>query len=445
MIETLPYFGLALAAFGLNIPCGYFREGSPKFSTKWFLWIHASIPVIIFLRIFWHTSPLAIPVWIFLAVYGQIIGGKKRRAKMTVQEQEALQQIPPLLDAGSNPPGIADKDVMVTLLNMGGPRTNEEVPVFLKRIFLDPIILRFPLSMILQPFFAWMLVTFRQKGVRERYKLIGGASPIYDATQAQAQALKAELSRRGRAFDTAFSFNYSDPLPDQTIDEVKDAGKTHILPLSLYPHYSKATTGSNLHYLTKAAEARYPQVRFLSAVPYYLHDDYIAAFVDRIKEQAGEGESLNDFYLLFSAHGLPLYFLTEGDPYPFQIAQTTARILEKLGRRKKWALSYQSAVGPLQWLKPSTDDMLTALARRGIKKIVVVPVSFVTDHIETLCEIDIEYRHFAQNLGIEDFRMSKALECHPGFISALADAVEASLPRTPQDAREVPAEQHAAR
>ena len=171
----------------------------------------------------------------------------------------------------------------------------------------------------------------------------------------------------------------------------------------------------------------YPDLTFLTTQSYYLADSYIEAFVNRIRETLTSGESLDDFYLLFSAHGLPLYFLAQGDSYPFQIAQTVAKILDRVGRKQAWAISYQSAVGPMRWLQPSTEAMIKALARRGIKKLLVVPVSFVTDHIETLCEIDIEYRAFAESLDISDFRMSKALECHPGFITALADCVEESL------------------
>jgi ferrochelatase len=124
---------------------------------------------------------------------------------------------------------------------------------------------------------------------------------------------------------------------------------------------------------------------------------------------------------------LPKYFLLEGDPYPFQISQTVAKVLAKLKREKNWVISYQSAVGPLEWLKPSTEDIIVALKNRGIEKLLVVPISFVSDHIETLCEIDIEYRHFAEKLGINDFRMSKALECHPDFIRALVDSIESVI------------------
>lgn len=325
-------------------------------------------------------------------------------------------------------PAIDDRQVMVTLMNMGGPRTNADVKTFLKRVFNDPILIRFPWSKILQPLFAWLLVTFRGKATEARYQLIGGGSPIYESTQKQAQALQVELNRRGRHLDVIFSFNYAEPLPSDAIRAIKQAGKRYILPLSLYPHYSLATTGSNVHYLKKEAQKNYLDLKFLPVPSYYLHESYIRAFCDRIEEQLRPGESLDDFYLLFSAHGLPQYFLMEGDPYPFQIAQTTALILQKLNRQDCWAICYQSDVGPIEWLKPTTEHMIKTLADRGIKKIIIVPIAFVGDHIETICEIDMEYRHTAQKAGITDFRMSRALENHPGFIEAMADGVGAVLP-----------------
>lgn len=324
---------------------------------------------------------------------------------------------------------VKDEEVAVVLFNMGGPKINADVKPFLTRLFNDPLILRFPMSSLLQPFFAWLMVTFRGKATQERYQLIGGGSPIFDSTEKQVKALKDELKRRGRNLDVSFCFNYSEPLPEGVIESIKAAGKKYILPVSLYPHYSKATTGSNLHYLKEAAQKIYPEVQFLNASEYYLNDSYIEGFVDRIKESIKPGESLDDFYLMFSAHGLPLYFLIEGDPYPYQIHETTVKIIERLKRRDKWAVCFQSAVGPIKWLKPTTEGMIKILANRGQKKLLVIPVAFVSDHIETICEIDIEYRHTAQGAGVTDFRMSRALECHSGFIQALADSVEASLGR----------------
>jgi len=420
-----PYLTLILVALLVNVPLGYIRENYPKFSFAWLFWIHASIPLIIYLRVTMGTSKLFIPFTILYAILGQIWGSRWRGKYIPRKKREHLQQIPKI-DSGENV-RVPDSEVMVTLLNMGGPKTNADVRDFQKRLFSDSRLIRFPMSWAFQRLFAWILVALRSKFAEERYRLIGGGSPIFESTQNQTKALQAELERRGRNVDVTFSFNYSPPLPEETILAVKKSGKKYILPLSLYPHYSKATTGSNVHYLKKAAKEIYPEVQFLDTPSYYLHEGYIQAFVDRILEQVQPGESLDDFYLMFSAHSLPIYFIKEGDLYPFQVSQTVTRVLAGLNRKDQWTIAYQSAVGPLQWLKPATEDMIAALAHRGTKKLLVVPISFVTDHIETTCEIDIEYRQVAEKLGIRDFRMSKAIECHPRFIEALADNVEEAL------------------
>ncbi len=421
-----PYWTIAAVAVLLNIPMGYLREATPKFSLNWFFWIHASIPFLIYLRLAFHSSKLFIPVAIFLAIVGQLIGSRLRRRKMTVADKERLAQINDLkIPAPAQT--IPDSDVTIVLMNMGGPENIAGVRPFLRRLFLDRRILRFPLAVVLQPFFAWLIIAIRGKATEHRYSLIGGGSPILKSTLAQRDALQRELHVRGRKMNVEICFNYSSPLPSEAVAKIKNSERRHIFPLSLYPHYSEATTGSNLFYLKEESKKSFPEAIFLESQTYYLDNNYIDAFVDRVNETLKPGESLENFYVLFSAHGLPLYFLVEGDPYPFQIAQTIGKVLERLNRRECWSVSYQSAVGPLVWLKPSTGDMIHALARRGIKKLLVVPISFVTDHIETTCEIDIEYRAVAEKLGIADFRMSKALECHQGFITALADCAEGSL------------------
>lgn len=418
------YLTLAFCALLVNIPLGYIRGNRPKFSLQWYLWIHASIPLIIYLRAILEIPGAFIPTTIFIAIIGQILGGHWRESQMTNKDVEYLGQIPSIEHGLQE---VSDTDVIVTLLNMGGPNTNSDVRDFQRRLFNDSMLIRFPLSWAFQKLFATLLIAFRTKTTEKRYQLIGGGSPIFRSTKDQAIALQDELDKRGRSLKVIFSFNYSSPLPDETIQEIQQAKKKYILPLSLYPHFSKATTGSNIYHLKKSAKAIYPQLKFLNSPSYYLDDHYIQAFTDRILEKLQPGETLDDFYLLFSAHGLPLYFLTEGDLYPYQISQTVANVLAKLNRDNNWTICYQSAVGPLQWLKPAIEDMIKALARRRIKKIMVVPISFVTDHIETICEIDMEYRKIAEDLGVDDFRMSSALECHPKFITALADTVERTL------------------
>ncbi len=346
----------------------------------------------------------------------------------TTQQIERREQIPDLQLPKLLPDQIPikDEDIAVVLFNMGGPANIAEVEPFLKRLFNDSLIIRFPFA---QSIFADLLIRSRLKDVQKRYQLIGVGSPLLASSLKQLEALTQELKKRGRPLEVFLSFNYSDPLPAKTIAAIKQKGKKFILPVGLYPHYSLSTTASNIFYLKQEAQANYPEVSFLESYSYHLYDGYIQAFVDRIGASVGPHETLDDFYLLFSAHGTPLYFVKEGDPYSYLVWQSISRILADLKRMHNWSISYQSAVGPMAWLKPSTDAMIKALAQRSVKKMIVVPISFVTDHIETLCEIDIEYRELAKDCGIEDFRMSKAIECHPGFIGALADCVENSLRR----------------
>jgi ferrochelatase len=426
MTNAVIYFVTFLALFAVNVPLGYWLLGTQKFSDRWLTVMGASALLLIYLNSNLPSPWAGLIVSVIVSAIGQNTGRSLRQQSMTVDEREELAQIPNLrLDKAG---ALDTRDVTVVLLNMGGPKTNADVKDFLHRIFLDPLILRFPLSKLLQPFFAWLIVTLRWKVTAERYQKIGGGSPIYSSTQAQVMALRDELKRRGRNLDVTYCFNYSEPLPATVLKEMAAQKKKYLLPLSLYPHYSKATTGSNLAYLKMAAAEILPKLKFLPVADYSLHPDYVKALADRVREQVKEGESLEDFYLLFSPHGLPQYFLNEGDPYPFLISQTAAAVLVELNRHDRWSLAYQSDVGPVEWLKPSTGNMISALARRGVKKLIVIPIAFVSDHIETLCEIDIEYRHQAETEGIADFRMSRAVETHPGFISALADTVERLLP-----------------
>ncbi|VAX37875.1 Ferrochelatase, protoheme ferro-lyase, partial [hydrothermal vent metagenome] len=360
-----PYVTLSVAAFLVNLPLGYIREQYPRFSLMWFFWIHASIPLIIYLRITLGTSKLFIPISIFIAILGQVISSRLYIRNRSKEKMDSLNQIPNL----SKRSKVNSSEVMVVLLNMGGPKTSVDIPDFQKRLFSDRQLIRFPMGFLFQGLFAQLLVKLRGKAAAKRYQLIGGGSPIFESTGNQTEALREELKRRNCGADVTFSFNYSEPLPEKTIEIAKQAGKKYIFPLSLYPHYSKATTGSNIHYLKKAAQKTYPEIQFLKTPSYHLHDGYIQAFVDRIYEQIKNDESLDDFYIIFSAHSLPLYFLKEGDIYPFQISQTVAKMVGQLNRKNNWIISYQSAVGPLEWIKPATEAVIKALAREGFKKI----------------------------------------------------------------------------
>ena len=196
-----PYILLALTSLLVNIPLGYIRENTPKFSLPWLFWIHASIPLVIYLRMTLGTSRLFIPVCIFWAIVGQIWGSRARRRVMSQEDAERLQQIPKM-DIRKRE-GINDEEALIVLLNMGGPKTNADVPDFQKRLFSDPLLIRFPMSFVFQKLFALLLVAFRTKEAQKRYQRIGGGSPIFESTLAQTRALQAELSRRGRTLTWA--------------------------------------------------------------------------------------------------------------------------------------------------------------------------------------------------------------------------------------------------
>ncbi len=414
---------LLTIAFFVNFLGGIQKTRLPRFSSAWFSWTIGPFIALGVALCCYHATWLQGIVSVVVGILGHRIGSKLTQNQITLAETEKLQQIGLLQYPGFRS-HVKDEDVAVVLMNMGGPVNLHRVEPFLRRLFNDSMILRFPFA---QSFFADVLIRARLKEVEERYALIGGGSPLLKSSVAQMRALREEFKKRDRALDVYLGFNYSEPLPHQTIAQIQRAGKKYILPLSLYPHYSFSTTASNVHYLKAEAKKNYPSLEFLQCFSYHTYDGYIQAFVDRIHGIIQENESLDDFYILFSAHGTPLYFVNEGDPYAFLVSQSIALILNKLNRQHQWSISYQSAVGPLQWLKPSTDDMLNALARRGVTKLIVVPISFVTDHIETLCEIDIEYRKAANDVGITDFRMTKAIECHDDFIKALADCAIRSL------------------
>ena len=214
---------ILIISLWINIPFGYVRENSPKFSLKWFFWIHASIPFLVYLRLTLHTTPLLIPLCIILAIVGQVIGSKLRRRQMSRDEKESLQRIFNL--KLPTPKNFNESDMIIVLLNMGGPRTNKDVKSFQERLFNDPVLIRFPLSFVFQKFFAWILIALRLKVVEDRYRKIGGGSPIYQSTESQAKALYKELQRRGTNIDVIYSFNYSPPLPEETIIQIKQRGK----------------------------------------------------------------------------------------------------------------------------------------------------------------------------------------------------------------------------
>lgn len=306
----------------------------------------------------------------------------------------------------------------VLLLQMGGPDSLDAVRPFLLNLFSDRDIIKIGPAW-LQPIIARLIVKRRARHVEENYSQIGGKSPLRELTEQQAAALEQRL---GKGFRCFVAMRYWRPSTIEALAAIKKAGISEIIALSLYPHFSRATTGSSIRELQRIlAEAG---VSFKVSCVQSFHNNplYIDALAERIKEGLGVFHPLADVELLFSAHSLPRSFIDEGDPYLAQIEETVRLVMERFSIPHH--LSFQSRAGPVKWLEPSTDDMLQKLAANGSKNILVIPLSFVSDHIETLHEIDIEYSRKAWELGIARFERMPSLNSSPLFIECLAELVK---------------------
>lgn len=329
------------------------------------------------------------------------------------------------------------KQIGVILHNLGGPTSLDAIGPFLRNLFLDPEIIRIPLP---KPFdrlfprslFAWFVSRRRTPKVRPNYEAIGGKSPINERSVEQAQALERELNERftGIAqFHVRLGMRYWHPFTRVAMDEFKELGIRDVFLLPLYPQYSRTTTGSSFKEwrdIHRSAFARWFRVKAVK--DYYLHPRFIAAINERIdatlRERFTDVERAN-VNLLFSAHGTPVSEVVAGDPYSHQIRATVRAVMDARGNDLPYHESFQSRVGPVKWLEPYTQDKLAELGASGVKTLLVVPVAFVTDHIETLHELDIELREVAEHNGIHKYEVMYALNDGAPFIAALADLVQA--------------------
>ncbi len=321
----------------------------------------------------------------------------------------------------------------VILLNMGGPDSLESIKPFLKNLFSDRDIIRLG-PPFLQKFIASIIITKRLKSVKEAYSLIGGKSPLFDITKAQAEALENLLNSeiKDQKFKVYIGMRYWHPFIEEAVKDMYNDGVRKIIALSLYPHYSKTTTGSSIKAFKRAIMNTYkcegigdqnycincPPVTIKIVDTWYDNPFYIDALVEKIQK------AMENFkerpVVLFSAHSLPKRFVDEGDPYVEHTMATIKAIKDKIDI--DWYLSFQSKTGPVEWLEPSTEDKLLDLSKKGIKNVIIVPISFISDHIETLYEIDILYKKMAHDLGINMVR-TESLNTSPLFIKALSDIV----------------------
>ncbi len=317
----------------------------------------------------------------------------------------------------------ARKKIGVVLFQLGGPDRLEAVEPFLYNLFCDPEIINFMGAGIARKPLARLIASRRAQVVREHYAAIGGGSPIMELTNRQARALTAALQPDVDA-RVVVAMRYWHPLTEDAIAELRGESLEQLILLPLYPHYSFATTGSSL----KEWQRLYRGNGLSSFVKMIndFHDNplYIAALAERVNESLRALDQPEGVHLLFSAHGLPLSLIEKGDPYPGQIEETMKLVLAAGGWSNLSSLCYQSRVGRQKWLEPSLTGTIDKLAFGGVRRLLVIPISFVTEHIETLYEINIEARERAQERGITEFHMMTSLNDSPTFIQALADLVK---------------------
>lgn len=288
----------------------------------------------------------------------------------------------------------------VLLVNMGGPNTTAEIKGYLKRIFLDKAIISMPLSWLLQRPLAILISSLRARRVAERYDLIGGASPLLRHSQEICGQLQTELRCTFPEVRVYTAMRYSEPLIGTAVDKAVADGCRQLLAVSMFPQYCHATTGSSLLELGEAVKALSTPVGVDVVDEYHNHPGYVDLVRKRIE---GIYDSLSDgtrTKLLFSAHSIPEKLRQSGDPY---VAQTeeSARLA---GEGFDYALSYQSQTGPVEWVGPKTVELVEQLASQGYERVVVVPISFVIDNLETLYDIDIVLSEHCRRLGLELLR-----------------------------------------
>jgi ferrochelatase len=316
----------------------------------------------------------------------------------------------------------------VALLNLGGPWSEGGIRPFLVELFADREIIRLSPFPFLQPLIARMIVRARLRDVIENYRLIGGRSPLLRTTVAQGAALEAELGRRGIRARVLPAMRYARPRAADVLRSFRRAGARRAVAVTLYPQFSAATTGSSLGDLERAARGgEGAGLRWLPPVREFPdHPRYVEALAGTVRQALRRVSPArrDGATILFSAHGLPRHFVDGGDPYVTQIERTRDAVLARLRLPNPVRLSFQSRAGPVRWIGPDTGVVVRELGAAGVKALVVVPVSFVSDHIETLFEIEMLYGGRARECGVEEFVRVPALNTDPLFVAALADMVE---------------------
>ncbi len=312
----------------------------------------------------------------------------------------------------------------VVLFQLGGPDTLEAIEPFLFNLFCDPDIIDFPFARIGRKPLAKLISSTRARKVQHHYATIGGGSPIRRFTEQQARALQRKLADSGLDAHCFVAMRYWHPFTAQAIEQLRDARCDEVVLLPLYPHYSSTTTGSSLNEWRRLFQ---DDIAVHCIETFYRHELYLQALVEKIDEALARFSDPERPEIVFSAHSVPVAVIQKGDPYQRQIEETVELLMQHGGWTNGYRLCYQSKVGASKWLQPSLHTALRELATEKAREVCIVPVSFVSDHVETLGEIDHEARAEAAKLGIKRFEMTSGLNDSPTFIAALADLVGAAI------------------
>jgi protoporphyrin/coproporphyrin ferrochelatase len=308
----------------------------------------------------------------------------------------------------------------IVLFQLGGPDTLEAIQPFLYNLFCDPDIIDFPFARIGRRPLAKLISTTRAKKVEPHYSVIGGGSPIRRFTEAQARTLESTLHDLGVNARCFVAMRYWHPFTAEAVERLQAAHCNEVVLLPLYPHYSSTTVGSSLNEWSRHFRGDIPVHRVEC---FYRDERYLDALIEKMDEALGRFPASHRPEMVFSAHSLPQSIIDKGDPYQRQIEQTVQLLMERGGWPNHHRLCYQSKVGASKWLQPSLHRTLLELAAENVRDVCIIPVSFVSDHVETLGEIDHEARAKAARLGFRQFEMTAGLNDSPKFIRALAGLV----------------------
>jgi ferrochelatase len=323
---------------------------------------------------------------------------------------------------------ISQQKTAVVLFQLGGPDSLDAVEPFLYNLFCDPDIIDFPFAFLARKSLAKFISSRRSNTVREHYAAIGGKSPIRELTELQATALEHEL-RSSENISVLVAMRYWKPFTYEAIETILNGHFQRIILLPMYPQYSFTTTASSIKEWNRLVKQYALALPTATIESFYSNNLYIQSLVEKINEglQLFGTSNEQNIHLVFSAHGIPVSLVEKGDPYQTHIEATVHSALAKGKWNVSSSICYQSKVGPAQWLKPSLRETIEKLATEDKKYILVIPISFVTDHIETLHEINIEMRQIARQCGIQQFEITSGLNTSPTFISALAQLVKEKI------------------